>query len=83
MNSTIMRLEEAIAEYRVNATACPEGTELASAAGEAIGVLKTYGNFNVKSLMYDMARLAAAAGSVPDDFEEKAGNGALADVSMW
>lgn len=68
--STIERLEAALVQFRSIET--PEGVELVAAAGEALGVLKTYGNFNVVQIMYDMARLAGAGGYTPDDFADRA-----------
>lgn len=44
---------------------------LVAAAGEALGALRLLSGFNVVQIMYDMTRLAAAAGDVPDDFNER------------
>lgn len=41
---------------------------------EAVATLRCIGDFELKKIMYDMARLASAAGWTPDDFDQKAQN---------
>lgn len=48
------------------------GHALMLVAQEAVGYLRAYGEVNVKQVMYDMARVAAANGYVPDDFDKRA-----------
>ena len=46
--------------------------QLIRKCGEAVGVLRCVGDFDLKKIMYDMSRLAAGAGWTPDDFDRKA-----------
>lgn len=75
LNEIIGNAEKAI-EAATNAGVheFKEGARLIAALGETMGALKTLKGFNLKQIMYDMARLAAAAGHTPGDFEDKAIN---------
>ena len=72
----IERLEKSIRE----AVDCQVGENLAGAdlisvAGEALGYIRAYADFNLNELAYDLARVAAGGGWVPDDFDQKANRG--------
>lgn len=71
--ATIAKLEDALISTSNNTAIDEYVGALLAAAGEALGVLRTIEELNVKQLMYDMARIAAAGGYVPDDFHKKAG----------
>jgi hypothetical protein len=70
------KLEEAIIEasQENDIRNTQAGIDLLIAATEALNTIKLYGEINIKQLMYDLARVSAAAGYVPDDFGGKEKN---------
>lgn len=73
MKETTIRLENAISDFiEENKDFSKTDKELLASAAEAVGVLRAMGQFNLKQIMYDMARLAGHAGHAPEDFEVKA-----------
>lgn len=68
MKNSIDKLEAAIDTCAESGYA--EYTEVAnllSAAGEALGVFKTYGEINIKNLLIGVSRLSAAGGDYLSD----------------
>ena len=76
MNKISQRLEEAI-DNVVNAGAENdyEVLKLMQVSSEAVGVLRSVEDFNVKDIIYDMAILAGGGGWIPDHFEERVKKG--------
>ena len=69
----IEEMEEAISKV-VNTcdTSDEDIVQLIRKSAEAVAVLRCIGDFDLKVMMYDMARIASAGGWVPDDFDVKA-----------
>ena len=68
MDEIILKLKQCCEEC-IGSGLCEhtEVADLVAAASEVVGVLKTLDGFNLKQMSYDMARLAACAGSWPDN----------------
>ncbi len=68
MKDTIKKLEDTLEGFASSNHDREDVDRLVSVAGEALGVLKAVDVISLTTIMYDMARLAAHAGGIPDDF---------------